>query len=234
MKTLLLSALVWLPAYVAAFGQTTTSQVRPVAAFHAINVGSGIELDLTAGHSQRVEVSAASNEYRDRIQTSVEGGVLTLRYRNPDGNWNNHTNKHLHVAVTADQLTALSAGGGSQANANGNFAAASDFQLDVSAGATLKADMTTADLQVRQGSGSSVALSGRAQRLDVRAGSGATFNGRDLQTDRCQAQASSGGSVRVAVREELTADAASGASITYSGSPTVTKHTSSGGSVSAR
>lgn len=235
MKTVLLPALLWLSALAPALAQTDP-QVRAVANFHAINVGSGIALDLTAGHTQRVTVSANTTEYRDRIQTTVEGGVLTIRYHNPDDrNGTQRSRQHieLRVAVTADELTALTAGSGSSVVATGDIDA-DEFQLDVSSGAALKAEIAATTLRVHQSSGSVVALTGRAASLMVDAGSGALFKGQDLQTDHCRAQASSGSSVRVTVKDDLTAEAGSGASISYSGSPQVTKHVGSGGSVSGR
>lgn len=232
MKTLLLPAVLWSLALAPALAQS--AQTRTVPTFHAINVGTGIELDLTAGRSQRVAVSASTDEYRDRIQTTVEDGVLTLRYKNPDDRFNgDRTNKHLRVAVTADELTALTAGSGSSVRTSGDFDAA-EFRLDVSSGASVKAGLDTRTLTVRQSSGSSADLSGRAASLDVQSSSGATFDADDLKTDRCRAEASSGSSVSVAVKDDLVAQASSGGSISYKGSPTLTKHTSSGGSVSGR
>lgn len=232
MKNLLLPALLSLAALAPAAAQS--AQTRPVPAFHAINVGTGIELALTAGRSQQVEVSAATAEFRDRIETTVSDGVLTLRYRNPDDRYNrDRTNKRLRVAVTADELTALTANSGSLVRTAGDFDAA-EFQLDVSSGASVQAGLDTGTLTVRQSSGSSADLSGRATTLDVQSSSGATFDAHDLKTDRCRAQASSGSSVRVAVKDDLVAQASSGGSISYQGSPQLTKRTSSGGSVSGR
>ena len=233
MKNLLLTTLLAAGTFTAALAQST--QTRPVPAFHAINVGTGIELALTAGHSQRVEVSATTDEYRDRIETTVQDGVLTLRYKNPEGRnqRNDRTNKRLRVAVTADELTALTAGSGSSVRTTGDFDAA-DFRLDVSSGATVKAGLATTTLTVRQSSGSTADLSGRATSLDVQSSSGASLDAADLQTDHCRAEASSGSSVRLAVKDDLVAQASSGGSISYKGSPQLTKRTSSGGSVSGR
>lgn len=229
MKTLLLPALLSLAALAPAFAQS--AQTRAVPTFHAINVGTGIELALTAGHGQRVEVSAATTEYRDRIETVVKDGVLTLRYQNPDDRNNrDRTNKHLRVAVTADELTALSAHSGSDVRTTGDFDAA-DFQLDISSGASVKTDLDTRSLTVRQSSGSTADVRGHATSLDVRSSSGASFDAKDLQTERCRAEASSGSSITVAVKDDLVAQASSGGSISYKGSPQLTKHTSSGGSV---
>lgn len=233
MKNLLLSALLLFTALPPTLAQS--SQTRAVPTFHAINVGTGIELDLTAGRSQHVEVSATTVEYRDRIETTVTDGVLTLRYKKPDGFFSSvdRTNKHLHVAVTADDLTALSAHSGSSVRTAGDFDAA-EFRLDVSSGATVKAGLDTRSLTVRQSSGSTTDLRGRAASLDVQSSSGASFDAADLLTDRCRAEASSGSSVRVAVKDDLVAQASSGGSVTYKGSPQLTKRTSSGGSVSGR
>ena len=233
MKNILLPALLALAACTSALAQTD-AQVRPVAAFHAINVGTGIELTLAAGHSQRVEVSADTPELLSHLETTVKDGVLTLRYDNRDDRQGQmRRNKHLRASVTADQLTALSAHSGSTVKASGDFDA-DNFQLDVSSGASVQASLATTTLAVRQSSGSTADLSGRATSLDIRSSSGATFDGKDLQTDRCRAEASSGSSVQVAVKDDLVAEASSGGSIGYRGSPQLTKHTSSGGSVSGR
>lgn len=229
MKNILLTALLAAGTLAPALAQS--AQTRSVSAFHAINVGTGIELTLTAGHNQRVEVSADTPELRDHIETTVKDGVLTLRYDNKDDrNGQLRRNKHLRASVTADQLTALAAHSGSSVRASGDFDA-DNFQLDVSSGATVKASLATSALTVRQSSGSTADLSGRATSVDVRSSSGATLDGKDLQADRARAEASSGSSVSLAVKDDLVAQASSGGSISYKGSPQLTKRTSSGGSV---
>jgi hypothetical protein len=230
MKNLLLTALLAAGTLTAA--QAQSAQTRPVPAFHAINVGTGIELTLTAGHDQRVEVSADTPELRDHIETTVKDGVLTLRYDNRDDrNGQLRRNKHLRASVSADQLTALAAHSGSSVRAAGDFDA-DNFQLDISSGATVKASLATNALTVRQSSGSTADLSGRATSVDVRSSSGATLDGKDLQANRARAEASSGSSITMAVKDDLVAQASSGGSISYKGSPQLTKRTSSGGSVS--
>jgi hypothetical protein len=230
MKNLLLPALLGFAALTAAHAQS--AQTRSVSTFHAINVGTGIELTLTAGHGQRVEVSADTPELRDHIETTVKDGVLTLRYDNKDDrNGMMRRNKHLRATVTADELTALSAHSGSSVRASGDFDA-DNFQLDVSSGATVKASLATNALTVRQSSGSTADLSGRATSVDVRSSSGASLDGKDLQAERARAEASSGSSIQLAVKDDLVAQASSGGSISYKGSPQLTKRTSSGGSVS--
>jgi hypothetical protein len=240
MKNLVLAVLVCLIGVVPALAQVVNGpQMRACAPFHAITVGTGIELLLTAGHAQQVEVSASTTDFRDHILTTVVSGVLSVHYENPEDRGyssakRERNTKLLRVNVTADQLTALTAGSGAQVRASGNFAAP-DFQLDVSSGASCQAsDLALNVLIVRQSGGSTITLTGRAPRFDLRIGGGSTFNGESLQTDRGQIEAANGSKVRMDVRESLLAEASSGATIRYSGSPSVTKNVSSGGSVSNR
>nr|GFC76959.1 nodulation protein W, putative [Tanacetum cinerariifolium] len=132
--------------------------------------------------------------------------------------------------VTADQLTALQAGSGSSVKAQGDIDADS-FQLDISSGAAVKADISTATLAVRQSSGSTADVSGRATSIDIQSSSGSSFAAADLKTDHARAEASSGSSIQLAVKDDLVAQASSGGSINYKGSPQLTKRTSSGGSL---
>ncbi len=208
----------------------------PLALFHAITIGTGIELVLTAGPTQRVEVSAAAADLRDYILTTVTGEVLSIHYQNPADRGYGSTSQHapatkqLRVAFTADQLTALSAGSGALVSVTDHFAAPG-FQLEVESGASCQAaDLVVSVLVVRQSSGSTVRLGGQAPRFDLRIASGSTFSGEARQTDRSQVEASNGSTVRLAVRETLLAEASSGASVRYLGSPAITKMVRSGGS----
>jgi hypothetical protein len=232
MKNLLLPALFCFATLTSACAQD--AQTRSVPAFHAIKVGSGIELTLSSGHAQRVEVSATEADFAGYIVTKVADGVLTIGYDNPnDRNGQQRSRQHVHLraSVTADQLTALTAGSGSSVKATGDIDA-DDFKLDISSGATVKADISTATLAVRQSSGSTADLSGRATSIDVQSSSGSSFDAADLKTDHARAEASSGSSIQLAVKDDLVAQASSGGSISYKGSPQLTKRTSSGGSVS--
>jgi hypothetical protein len=238
MKKYLLSALLGLLAAAPALAQTEP-QVRSVEKFHAINVSTGISLVLTGGPAQRVEVSALTADLRDHILVKVVSGMLIVQYEDLDESARERKDKKLakldkklRVAVTADQLTSLLANSGATVTATGPYAAP-DFQLDVSSGANLRADINVGVLIVRQSSGSAVALSGQAPRFDLRLSSGSTFDGGALQTSRSQIEATSGSTAKLAVREVLMAEATGGANIRYIGSPELTKTVSGGGSVSS-
>jgi hypothetical protein len=247
MKKYLLPAALWLLALAPAAAQTqpTTAaaaatngpQVRPLEKFRAINVGTGIELVLTGGHAQQVEVSATTLDQREHILTTVRDGVLNVHYENLDERDGNskkeRQNRKLRVAITADQLSMLAASSGAAVTASGAFAAP-DFQFDISSGAAVRADINVGVLIVRQNGGSVIDLTGQAPRFDLKITSGSVFNGDKLLTNRSQIEASSGSIAKLAVKEVLLAEASSGSSIKYYGSPEVTKNATGGSTISGR
>lgn len=242
MKNYLLPALLWLLALAPTLAQTETAaantpEMRKVEKFRGINVGTGIELVLTGGHAQQVEVSATTLDQRDHILTKVVDGVLNVHYDNPDERAGNSKKdrqlRKLRVAVTADQLMSLAASSGAAITASGPYAMP-DFQINLSSGSALRADINVSVLIVRQNGGSVIDISGQAPRCDVNLTAGSVFNGDKLQTNRAQIDASSGSIAKLAVREVLLAEASGGSNIKYYGSPEVTKDATGGSSISGR
>lgn len=233
MKNLPATAFFCLLSTAAAFAQTAP-QVRDVASFHAVEVSNGIELRLAPGATQRVEASADDADQLARLKTEVRDGVLKITFdRELSESMGFNKTRHLRVSVTATALTALHASSGARAEVVGAFTTQS-LDVEVSSGATLKANFASTDLRAQVSSGGVATVAGNAQRLDVGASSGGVFKGSELMARACDASASSGGTVDVAVQETLTANASSGGDVRYSGSPRVSKHTSSGGSVKGR
>ena len=234
MKTLFLPAALTLLALAPAAAQTAP-QVREVASFHAVEVNNGIELHLMPGTTQHVDASADDAEQLARLKTEVRDGVLKISFeRKLNETWTMAKTRHLRVNVTATALTALHASSGALVEVASAFTT-EKLDVEVSSGATLKAKFTSTDLHAQVSSGGVATVTGNAQRLDVGASSGGVFKGGELLARACDASASSGGTVDVAVQETLTAKASSGGDVRYSGSPKdVTRHTSSGGSVKGR
>ena len=234
MKTLSTLVFLWLLALVPALAQNAP-ETRPVAAFHAIEVGSGIDLHLAAGPVQQVQASADTPELLARLKTEVSDGVLKISFeRKADELWGKKNFvRYLRVNVSAPPVTELKASSGATVEVADTYAV-EKLTLGVSSGAKLRANFNVADLQASVSSGGVATVTGKIQRLDVRASSGGEFKGSSLQATTCEAAASSGGTVDVAVQESLLAKASSGGDVRYSGSPQVTKRTSSGGSVKGR
>ncbi len=208
------------------------AEARSVGSFHGIKVSHGIELILKQGNTEAVAVSATEKQYRDRIKTEVVNGVLKIYYDN-DHWWKgwNSGGKKLKAYVSCKDLDKLDGSSGSYTLIDGSLKTG-NIDIRLSSGADLKGDFAAASISIDQSSGSTAHISGRAQSLSVQTSSGAGFYGFDLASDKCNADASSGGNIHITVNKELSADASSGGGIRYKGDGVITKiSTSSGGSV---
>lgn len=213
------------------------AQVRPLPPFRAIQVGGNIALAITAGHAQRVEVSAATADFREHLVTKVEDEVLLLSYDDlleRDDRKLMKADHQLRVAVTADFITKLTATGGATIASTSNFVAP-DCLIDASSAASVVASgLAPQVLVVRESTKATVTLAGTAPRLDVRTNSGATFDGQQLQSTNCQVEANDGSTIRVYTTQELLLEANSNAKVYYSGPAVVTKNLNGGSAASAK
>lgn len=211
------------------------AQVREVKNFHAIKISHGIELHLTQGNAEAVAVSASANEYRDKIKTVVEDGVLKIYY---DNNFLRHLsdkrNKNLRAYVSFKDLDGIDASSGASVQMESELKV-SKLELVYSSGATFHGEVNVNNMKVDQSSGSVITLSGIVNELKVESSSGSIFRGFNLAVNTCNAESSSGSGVQVTVNKELNVDASSGGYISYKGTGVIRNiRTSSGGSVSRK
>jgi hypothetical protein len=208
------------------------AETRNVSSFHGIKVSQGIDLVIKQGSTEAVAVSASEKEYRDRIRTEVVNGVLKIYYENEKWykGWSSN-GKKLRAYVSFKQLDMLDGSSGSSTNIDGAINAG-DLKINLSSGAGLKGVVQANSLDVDESSGATAHISGKSASVSVETSSGAGFYGYDLVSDKCNADASSGGSIEINVNKELSAGASSGGDIRYKGTGVITRiSTSSGGSI---
>lgn len=237
MKKLFLSFLVAAISAGAAFAQKNikdaNAEKRTVSSFHGIDVATGIELALTEGNTEEVAVSAATAEFRDKIVTKVENGILKIYYENKLNAINTKKEKkELKAWVSYKSLDRLNATTGAQVEIEGTLKASS-MKMNVNTGATVNGLINIDDLGVDQNTGSVVTLSGNAVKLDVNGDTGSMFKGIDLETSHCNAKASTGAGIYITVQKELYIKAHTGGYVKYKGDAGIREiRTHTGGSVS--
>ena len=211
------------------------AQVRAVSAFHAIKVSTGIHLYLTQSNEEKVAVSADNSEHRAKIVTEVVNGVLRIYYDNRHNwfSWNDD-NRNLRAYVSCKTLDALNASSGAHVEVDGSIHS-NTLALDFSSGAWFKGSVNVSGLHIDEGSGAHSVISGSANDIKASASSGSHLDASALVTDKCDADASSGGHIDVNVSKTLSASASSGGHIYYRGDAVITSiNTSSGGGVSKK
>lgn len=206
---------------------------RTVGSFHGISVETGIRLLLSEGTTEEVAVSANKVEYRDKIVTKVENGILKIYYENKLGSINTRKEKkELKAYVSYKTLNELNANTGAEVQIEGTIKGTT-LKMKVNTGATVNGNVKVDALDVDENTGAVVSLSGEANSFHFDGDLGSVFKGSDLKTTNCTASASTGASVYITVQKELYAKASTGGSVKYKGDANVmTVKTGTGGSVS--
>src|SRR5580658_7418707 len=182
------------------------AQPRTVKGFHSIRISHGIDLYLTQGSDEAVAVSASTPEYRNRIITEVEDGVLKIYMEKENGfSWNTGNHK-LKAYVSFKTLEQLTASGGSDVFFESQITVPK-LDVDLSGGSDLKGSVKITDLSLNQSGGSDVNISGTVTNLRVNANGGSDLKGFDLVADICNLQASGGSDTRITVNKELNVNA---------------------------
>ncbi|MBS1743784.1 MAG: DUF2807 domain-containing protein [Bacteroidetes bacterium] len=199
--------------------------------FSAIEISDGIALYLTAGTEESLAVSFADEKYESKFKTEVVKGVLKIYFDNKGINYNDNKRRQLKAYVSFKTLEKLTASGG--ANVHVPVAVSlGNFEMDFTSGALFEGEVKANSIKIDQSSGSVITLSGKTEKFTIEVGSGAIFKGYDFTTDFCDADAGSGGDIRITVGKELTAKAHSGGNIHYKGEAVIKNiDISSGGSV---
>ncbi|RED93836.1 head GIN domain-containing protein [Marinoscillum furvescens] len=223
------------------FGQTT----RQLSSFDELTVHEGIEVILTKGTDESARIEADGIAV-DKVLTDVSGGTLKVHLEG-----NNNRGADVRVYITYVSLEGLSASSAGSISADERIATDDEFEiscssagsieakieadeieLDVSSSGDVTLEVVASFLEAEVSSAGSIKVSGKAASVEAYASSSGEFNGYDLEAKSAEVKASSGGSVKVNVSDELDARASSGGSVRFKGNPsTIDKETSSGGSV---
>jgi hypothetical protein len=236
MKKLLLVAVLTVSAGLLVSAQKEINDLnvekRSVSSFHGIDVGTGITLILTEGTTEEVTVSAATAEFRDKIVTKVENGILKIRYESKLGSVNKRKEtKDLKAYVAFKSLDILHANTGAAVEINGVLKT-TDLDMKANTGALIKGKVDVSSIKINQNTGSRIALSGKAGKLDIEGDTGSKFTGEEMATTDCTVKVSTGAQVTVLAEKALDVKASTGGVVKYKGNASIRAiKTNTGGSV---
>lgn len=195
-------------------GNVVTEE-RNVREFDRVKGSAGLQVILTEGTENKVVVEADEN-LMEIIETYVDDGMLRIGV---DGNIGRSSSKRVYVTYKTS-LNEVRASSGSHVIVK-NEIKSEDLTLDASSGAMLEASVFSKNLYLEASSGANVDVTGKAKDVRSKASSGAYINAENLLSATCNARASSGGHIKVNVKDNLEAKASSGGQIDYYGDPSV-------------
>ena len=197
----------------------------PVKGFNSISVSSGIDLYLTQGGSESVNIKAES-EILKEIEVEQSGGNLSIRMKSGI-NWGSmFKNRVIKAYVNYKTLAALSASGGSDVFTQ-NTIKTDKFSIHASGGSDLKLDLVCTDLELSTSGGSDLDLKGKADNMILKASGGSDIDAYELITQYAKASVSGGSDVNINVSKALEASASGGGDIHFKGDAALKKTSSS-------
>jgi hypothetical protein len=223
MKNLLLVTLL---TAVITVGYAQESETRAVGSFSGVKVSEGIDVYLKKGDKESVRVEVTGTKIENVI-TEISGSYLRVHMK--DGNYRGKTDAKVYVTyVKVDKLSASSAG----SIFSESILEADDMEINVSSAGSIEVTIQANSVDASASSAGEVELQGKTGSLDISASSAGQIDAYDLKAKKVNADASSAGSLKITVDDELRARASSGGSIRFHGNPDKSfTDSSSGGSV---
>jgi len=201
------------------------SETRNIAPFTGVKVAEGIDVYLKKGDKESVKIEVTGTD-PENVLTEVSGSYLKIHMR--DGNYR-HVDAKVYVTyVKVEKLSASSAG----SIFSDGVIKAGEMQISTSSAGAIDVALDASTVEASASSAGDLKLKGKAKSITVDSSSAGEIDADDLQAENVEAEASSGGSVKINVTKSLHARASSGGSIRYRGNPDRNNtSSSSGGSV---
>jgi len=190
-------------------GQTT----RTVDNFTKVSASTNVSVKLIKSDEQKIEFKMTGGDEKSFI-TKVKNNKLIIKIKSGMLNWSSKAKATVKVYYT--ELNEISASAGATIKSD-ELIYASEMNVDVSSGAVADLEIEAKTIDADVSSGGRILLEGSAENGDFDVSSGANLDASDMVCDNVDADASSGGTLKVHANKKLNADASSGGSIRYKG-----------------
>jgi hypothetical protein len=199
-----------------------------LSGFTSIQVSSGVDIYLTQGNSESVEIEAKEEVFRHLVAEVDKDKTLIIKL-DPTMKRKGLQTKPVKAYVSFRDLNAIQLSGGSDLYGKGKMEF-NHLNLSASGGSDARMSLQANELKARCSGGADLYLDGYVAYFEGRASGGADIKAKDLESDIAEISVSGGSDAQVKVKRELTASASGGSDITYYGHPEKVNSSKSGGS----
>jgi len=194
------------------------AEPRNLSGFHAIKISNAFTVYISQGNEDAVAISASKAEYKAKIITKVENGVLIIRFDEDKKFWKgwNGDKQKLTAYISIKKIDRLDVSGACDVYFEEGLSA-EGLSVDLSGASDIKGKIEAKTLKVDISGASGATISGNAATLDIEASGASDFKGYELVTNYCDARASGASSVNITVNKELNANASGASSVRFKG-----------------
>lgn len=183
---------------------------------------NNVTVKVTVPSDGNISAISASSASRVTVETEIKSPKLML-----------DASSAANINITKSDVGTCSIEASSAANVEGAIKA-DNCVIDMSSASDVNVALLAVKCDVTATSAASATLSGEAGDIEITVSSAAKVDAMDLNARNAEAEASSGGSIKVTCMKSIDASASSGGSVKYAAKGDLDselKHTSSGGSV---
>ncbi|RAK64714.1 head GIN domain-containing protein [Hymenobacter edaphi] len=214
----------------AAHTAADTREVRAVGPFTRVQLAGSMEVIVTQGSAQKVEVVGQPEDVKE-IETTVDKGRLRVGTVNHSGiGWRSFKGP-VKVYVTVTTLEGLSVSGSGSLHADSPLTGKA-VKVAVSGSGQLRAPLTAEVVEASVSGSGQLRLSGSSRSLSASISGSGRIDAGELKASTGEARISGSGICRLHVAETLDAHISGSGNIYYAGSPRVSSHVSGSGRVS--
>jgi putative autotransporter adhesin-like protein len=206
----------------ALFAQKTindaNAEARTVGSFHAIKISNAFDVYISQASEDAVAISASKPEYKAKIITKVENGVLIIRFEDDKKFWKgfNNDRQKLKAYISLKKIDKLDVSGACNVFFEEGLSS-EELVVILSGASDIKGKIDAKKLVVDISGASDATISGNAADLKVEASGASDFKGFDMVTNYCDAKATGASSVNITVNKELSAHASGASSVKFKG-----------------
>jgi len=203
------------------FAQTindANAEPRNLSGFHAVKISNSFTVYISQGNEDAVAISASKAEYREKIITKVENGVLIIRFDDDKKFWKgwNGDKQKLKAYISVKKIDRLDVSGACDVFFEEGISS-EELTVRLSGASDLKGRIDSKKLSFNISGASDATISGNAAELSIDASGASDFKGFDMTTNYCTAEASGASSVNITVNKELNAKASGASSVRFKG-----------------
>lgn len=186
--------------------------------FHGIRVSNAFDVYISQGNEDAVAISASKQEYKNKIITKVENGILIIKFDDDKKFWKGlgSSKQNLKAYISIKKIDRLEVGGACDVFFEEGISSEA-LQLNLSGASDLKGKITAQTLKVDISGASDATITGTVATIDIDASGASDFKGYDLVSNFCNAKATGASSVNITVNKELNANASGASSVRFKG-----------------
>lgn len=193
-------------------------ETRTVADFNSLSSHGAIDVKITYGNSNSIEVEADEN-LLPYIETNVENGKLIIQTKK---NVNLNSRRKMTVSVSMTKINTLQLSGSGNIDGDGSFTSDEETKIMLSGSGNIHlASGSFKSLNVAiSGSGNILVKGGSANSVLVSVSGSGNADCSDIAADNVDVKISGSGNAKVNVNKSLSADISGSGNVYYKGNAT--------------